>query len=323
MSLWQRFFKFIVCILVTAIAVAIIPLLIQIISAAIQAASTPVSCNDYLARIAQAFGMSCATYQAGVKAYGWLMVLGFVAILAGLIIAVARCFISVFRGREDEDEEDVKVRITDIEPMILYGETESTGSPSLTLQGDGEPSGGTYQWSIISGEEKLNLESGLNQSSLMIEPRAPSNTIGDIVIKLEYSTPDGNASTQESLTIHTPSSALQILSNITSFNGPVEYGYDHLIRYRILDQFGDRFPVGHQAITEKLTIIHNPRNTQFEEREFLAVANAEYLDTYTLIFNGQPVPSNYIARIRQIIRAEGIVILNRIVVWKNTHVEFE
>lgn len=111
MNWWDRFWRLIGCSILATIAAMIIPILVQLVIAAIQVATgAPPPCDDILARIAQAFGIPCTAYQAVVQAYWWLMVIGFAAILLGLIILVVRCFISVFR-REDEEEDSPQVTL--------------------------------------------------------------------------------------------------------------------------------------------------------------------------------------------------------------------
>lgn len=321
MSVLGRILRLIRCLLLAAIAAVVIPILIQLIKGAIWAASQPVPCDDLLARLARAFGVPCAAYQAAVRAYGWLMVLAFVVILLGLLLAIARCVINSFRSEKEEKRPTVIIHGAG--PLLLYAETATTGSPLLVLEGVGDPPGGTYAWSVRSGADKIRIEGGTNQSSLSLKPVARSDSPGDVVLQLSYSTSEGTATAQESLTVHTPSSARQISKNTTTFSGPVEFGYDCTVRYRILNQFGAHFPAGFLSVSEDLTVIVNPYHTQFEEREFTTDANAEYDDHYTLIFDNQPVPHDYLAKVRQIVKAAGIKVLDHIIVWKSTHVDFE
>jgi hypothetical protein len=70
-------------------------------------------------------------------------------------------------------------------------------------------------------------------------------------------------------------------------------------------------------------VLLNPYNTKFEEREYISDSNAEYDDHYTLISDNQPLPNDYIAKVRQVVRAQGVKILDHILVWRSTHVKFE
>jgi hypothetical protein len=95
------------------------------------------------------------------------------------------------------------------------------------------------------------------------------------------------------------------------------------VRYKILDQFSVRFPDGDLLLTENLSVILNPYNTPFEEREYQSDANAEYNDHLILIYYNQPVPIDYLAKVRQIVWAQGVQILDQVLVWSNSGVTFE
>ncbi len=321
MSGWERILRLIRCILLAAIASVVAPILVQLIDAAIGAASAPVSCDDLLAKIAQAFGLPCASYQAAVKAYGWFIVFAFVVILAGLLVTLVRCVISAFPHKEEEKRPTVSIQ--GVGPLLLYRESETTGSPILMLEGVGDPPDGTYTWFVLAGTEKIQLEGDISHRSLPMKPLQKSDSRGDVTIQLTYTTPDGTATARESLTVHTPSFATQISTRTDTSNGPIEYGYDFTVRYRILDQFGERFPEGDLFLDEDMVVLVNPYNTTFEEREYMSDSSAEYNDHYTLLFYSQPVPSDYIARVRQVVRANGVEVLDHILVWKSTHVDFE
>jgi len=239
-----------------------------------------------------------------------------------LILGIILCFVR--SGKEEEEEEEPTIIIEGSGPLLLYRETPTSGSPVLSLNGVGEPSGGTYKWTILSGAEKIDVISDMNNSIIRIKPVQQSDPPGgDVKLLVTYTTSDGSATSQTDLTVHTPKSAVKISQFITTFNGPNEYGYDFTVRYRILDQLGNRFPEGHLFLDEDLIVLSNPYNTQFEEREYMSDDNAEYNDNYTLIYYNQPIPNDFLARVRQIVRAQGIEILNHILVWKSTGVEFE
>jgi hypothetical protein len=287
----------------------------------------PTKCDD-LSKLLEAlsFGrISCMTFELVGYAFS-LAIIGLLVLLLGLaLLNIVRCSTSLLTGsfEPEEDENRPTVSIQGAGPLLLYPEAEITGSPILTVEGTGDPPGGTYSWSVLTGTGKVHLEGDTIHSSLSLKPLQKSDSPGDVTIQLTYTTRDGTATARESLTVHTPSSAAQISTRTTTFNGPVEYGYDYTVRYRILDQFGERFPDGFLSLTEELSAILNPYNTTFQERQYVSDANAEYDDHYTLIFNNQPVPADYVAKVRQIVRAQGAQILNHVLVWKSTHVDFE
>ncbi|HEY9205777.1 MAG TPA: hypothetical protein VIO58_07620 [Candidatus Methanoperedens sp.] len=303
-----------------AIAFFVAPLLIMIIEAL--SSKEQMSCDDDLSKILEALGIPCAIQMAVAEAYRWIFLAGAVAILVGMFAYIARCFLSALNHKKEEEKWPT-VSIQGAEPLLLFRETENTGSPMLTLEGVGYPPGGTYIWSVLAGAEKVQLEGDITNRSLPIKPKQRSDSPGDVAIQLIYKTPDGTATARISLTVYTPSSTTQISTSTKTFNGPLEYGYIFTVRYRILDQFGERFPVGFLSLTEDLSVILNPYNTQFEEREYISDSDAEYNDHYTLIFENQRVPDDYVAKVKQVVRAEGVKILDHILVWRSTRVDFE
>ncbi len=91
----------------------------------------------------------------------------------------------------------------------------------------------------------------------------------------------------------------------------------------MLDQFGERFPMGILQLSEDMIALSNPYNTNFVEEGAVTDSNSEYDDNYILVFEGQQMPVDYIARVRQVVRANGVQIIDQILIWKNTHIEFE
>jgi hypothetical protein len=321
MTSWDRAIKLIGCIVLAAIAALLVPVLVWMLKASILAASQPVSCDDYLSRLVIALGVPCAVLQAYTKAWGWLIVIVIAILLAGIVLLVVRCFLSCFQG--DDQDEVPTATINGAGPLLLYGGTETSAPPTLTLECVGRPSGGTFQWAVGGGASKVGIDGGLNESTLMLRALEPSDSPGDVNVQVTYATARGTATAQASLTVHTPRSAAQLSEQVNTFNGPTEYGYDDTVRYRILDQFGNQFPEGDLFLDEDLQVLVNPYNTPFVEKEYQSDANAEYNDHYTLIFRNQPVPSDYLAKVRQVVRAESVQILDHIVVWKSTGVEFQ
>ena len=251
------------------------------------------------------------------------MGLVFAALLIKSALAALWGIFALWSRDEKEPDKTPHVSIKGTGPLLLYKETATSGSPHLTLQGVGQPPDGTFRWSVLAGAEKIKFESDVNQSSIAVRAIRRSDIPEDVVLELTYTTSDGDATAEAPLTVHTPDSAIRVSTNTTLFNGPIEYGYDFTVRYRILDQFGERFPQGFLSLDETLVVVTNPYATKFEERQYISDANAEYDDHYTLTFDYQPVPGDYLARVRQIVRAEGIQFLDHILIWGNTGLEFE
>lgn len=334
MNWWERFWGSVRCIALAAIAAALLPFFVQFLIAAIQAAMLePPSCDDYMARIAQAFGVPCAVYQASVKAWGWFFVLVFAVIVIGLIVMVARCFISLFRP-EEEEEEQPSVTISGVRPLVLVKEEAGRGSPRIDLTAYGNPSGGSYRWSLVSGADKVDLEGDVTSQTIGLRPKKADCSKNDIIVKVDYSTSEGSASDQVALTVHKPTAAILVHREKNDFNGVMfqticgtmygqgpYYGYEVKTKWQILDQFGDPFPEQVVFLEEDLFVLHNPYNTPFQESDFVSDQFGVYSDCYATIFQGQPVPNNYVAKVRQIVRAEGFEILDQQLIYGPTDIQ--
>ncbi len=231
---------------------------------------------------------------------------------------------------KEKEEEEPKVIITGVKPLILCKEEEGRGSPLLLLHADGTPSGGSYRWSLVEGADKVEILGATNTNTLQLHPKKPSQDRNDVVVRVDYSCDEGLASDQVALTIHKPSYSCVVSRTKRTFNGDMiitvhggkrtfnngpYYGYETIITYRILDQFRERFPEQIIFLEEDLTIEINPFNTPFIESDFISEPNAEYYDFYAIIFEKQPVPPNYVARVRQIVKAGGFIILNHTLLY--------
>jgi uncharacterized membrane protein len=320
MNMLQLALRLSLCVLLAAFAAFFLPIAWLLLKASIEASSYPFSCYDFPVAYAVALGVPCAVFITVIHALCLVMALGFAAIILGLILMVLRCMARAIKAEKDErkkeENEEPGVIITNTGPILFHPQTDISGSAPRTLTAVGDPSGGSYRWIILHGSEKIKTPPSLETSDLFLDPKAPSSTHGDLSIKVEYTSPKGNTATAEaSLTIYEPSSAKVISKTFTPHNGPTVYGWLHVHRYRILDQFGDRFPPSNLHLSEQLTPIENPFNTTFVPKEWFSDENAEYDDGYELRMS-TPVPSNYRARVRQVVSAQGSVILDHVLLWE-------
>jgi hypothetical protein len=216
------------------------------------------------------------------------------------------------------------VIVTGIKPLVLQNEATGHTPSIVNLKAKGIPSGGTYSWSIEQGSNKVQALNALNSNYLNLKPVAASGNRNDIKVKIEYNGAEGEtASKTVDLTCHKPTATKEINRQKTEFNEPGEHGYEVVVRYRVLDQFGDRLPEGNVSIDEFLVPETNPYNTLFEEKKLSSDLYSEYEYPYTLKLTDGPVPADYEARIRQAARGHGFPIQDHIIVWGNSDISFE
>ena len=229
-----------------------------------------------------------------------------------------------------EKEEEPKVIITGAKPLIICKKEGDWGSPLLLLHADGTPLGGSYRWSLVEGADKVEILGATNTKTLQLHPKKPSQDRNDVVVRVDYSCDEGFAIDQVALTVHKPSYSCVVSRTKRTFNGDMTiivlsgkitlnngpyYGYETIIIYRILDQFNERFPTQILRLEEDVTTVYVSHPSPFIESDYVSEPNAEYYDHYATIFEKQPVPSNYSARRRQVVRAEGFVILNQTLLY--------
>jgi len=281
----------------------------------------PTSCSYFCELVEALVGMNCMTCE--MLAYGNVLLFAVVLslLLIGLALMVARCFISAFRDKEDDKEP--KVEIDGPASLVLVKEEGIFTSPTYTFTASGTPGGGTYAWSVTTGADRVTPQSGVNAAVFLLKPSAASVGRNDVTVLVEYTTDEGATRAEVTLTIHKPTTSVRmVIDSSTTFTGPQIWGWEVFYRYRINDQFGDRFPEQIVRLEETLTPIYNPFNTAFISSNFVTDQNAEYLDQYELTFQGQQVPNDYIARVRQVVNADGFVVLNQIVTYGPTGVTF-
>ena len=207
MNWFERLLKAIACAAVSLIAALLIPILIQVVAAAWQAASVTPSCEDLLAKLVLALGISCPAYQTAVKAWGWLMAIGLTLILIGLIVAVVRCWISVFSGPEEEHKPP-SVDLT-CGPYLCTPQAStiaristsaqagaiaqiSTSAPDVVVQlSSSDPSKVAFAQASIVGSGTVQLIVG----------DTPSAAVGDITLTAVAQTDDGTATATQQVSI--------------------------------------------------------------------------------------------------------------------------
>jgi len=213
--------------------------------------------------------------------------------------------------------EPATVFITGIKPLTMKSVIDINDSPAVTLGAYGNPPGGAYQWSIISGSDKVNVIGNTTGQFLTLRPVSESASKNDIEVSVEYKTSEGEARYNANLTSHKPGSVRLLSKNTEFINRANESGYTTTRLYMVLDQFGERFPLGKLFMDEDLIPIYNPYNTDFREKTTWTDEYSIYPDGYTLLWPGREgVPHDYEAQVRQKVRADGYQVLDHVLVWK-------
>lgn len=324
MRVFQIAVRLTACAALASVAAFIIRILVRLIRE-LASAKPPDSCDylcDLIAAVSSTTCMECEM-AAFRSLWVWIAVLGL--LIVGLAFAVVRCVMKTFRGdrKGENNEEEPAVAINGPGSIVLVREEDVFGSPTATYTAVGTPSGGSCRWSVVEGEAKVQLLTGTEDAVLSLKPLVASEAPGDVRLRVEYSTGEGTAQAHVDVTIHKATTSVRVGVHSThTFNGPTQWGWEVMYRYQVLDQFGSPYPEQIVRLEEQLTPIHNPFYTTFVSQNFITDANAQYVDQYELTFQNQPVPSNYIARVRQVVTAEGWVVLDHTIEYGSTGVSF-
>jgi len=97
---------------------------------------------------------------------------------------------------------------------------------SITVTADGNPSGGTYEWDISEGSDKVHIVEGEDTASVTVRADAPSTTIFDVELTCTYTYAGCSVSTTPDLTVLTPDETGSSAGRIReSGQGPVRRIY--------------------------------------------------------------------------------------------------
>jgi hypothetical protein len=129
----------------------------------------------------------------------------------------------------------------------------SNGGQVTTLQSAVSPSGGTYNWQILSGGSEVQINGSNTASSLTLQAIGPSSSTNDIEVQLTYTLNSQNAGSTHNLTVQQPSKVI-VISPPTITAQPIIGGQGECLGFRwgtltlssqillqVQDQFGNSF----------------------------------------------------------------------------------
>jgi len=192
-SAFQRVLRFILCLLLAAIAAFIIPILVIVVAAAF--GLTPPLCTDWSCQLLGALtGASCSLCQLLFTVWGWIIALGLLAILIGVIVGVIRCFASVFGGGGQEEQPQVTLTCA-----TVFGVGQTGAVATITVRPAGatvglqssNPARVTFAQSSIVGSGSVPLIIGT----------LPSGAEDDITLAADTTTSGGHASDAVDVTV--------------------------------------------------------------------------------------------------------------------------
>jgi hypothetical protein len=86
----------------------------------------------------------------------------------------------------------------------------ANGGQVITLQSTVSPSGGTYNWQIISGTNEVQINGSNTASGLTLQAIGPSSSPNDIEVQLTYTQGSQNAGSTHNLTVQQPSKVVVV-----------------------------------------------------------------------------------------------------------------
>jgi len=133
----------------------------------------------------------------------------------------------------------------------------------LSLKAHGEPIGGTYQWSIVKGNDKIKIVNDPQNSDILIQGIAPSKKLNDVELKVTYTYHSQPYSANIGITVQKPTTLIEwqtptydILSN-SAIPPFLVSDYETTYYYQIMDQFKPAQPIiGYKLlVTEDVTYL--------------------------------------------------------------------
>jgi len=120
----------------------------------------------------------------------------------------------------------------------------------LPLQALVEPAGGTYQWSIVKGADKVKIVGDAQNSAIQLQGIAPSKKPDDVELKVTYYYYSRPYSTNIKITVQKPTSIIERESaNTVPYYAPLYYWYETTYHYQIMDQFNPPQPINLYTLT--------------------------------------------------------------------------
>jgi PKD repeat protein len=131
---------------------------------------------------------------------------------------------------------------------------------SLWIRLQTEPAGGTYQWSIVKGADKIKIINNPQNSDILIQGIAPSKKPDDVELKSTYTYHSQTFTGNIKLTVQKPTNLKEYKAPDTTleysiFNPSQVSYYTTLYHYQIVDQFDQPINSFSLSLTEYVTYL--------------------------------------------------------------------
>lgn len=89
-------------------------------------------------------------------------------------------------------------------PSTVWVYEPMSKSPKISLQAVADPSGGKYNWKILSGQDKIRFIGNTKRQTVSVQGIAPSETENDVVINLTYTVDSKSCESIHYITVQEP-----------------------------------------------------------------------------------------------------------------------
>jgi PKD repeat protein len=139
----------------------------------------------------------------------------------------------------------------------MYNSKKS--SPTITLKAKVKPSGGTYQWEVVNGQDKVNIIGSTTSSKITVQGISPSGNPNDVTIKVAYTVNGQTVTTTTDLTVLraadiSVTAGFPKIKKWTNVFGNL-YDYKMTYNYQVIDQFGSPIHVNGLDVTEDWQLV--------------------------------------------------------------------
>jgi hypothetical protein len=205
----------------------------------------------------------------------------------------------------------------------------STASEHITLKAEffplkeyPTPPHGRYDWSIVSGDHKvefMGFPGDYHRPSVGVQPIAASTSRNDVKIKVEFTGSVPSCEAYFYMTIVQPTS----IRVVEGYPTPTEVFYNdqgrvvgYLVDYafQVCDQFGEPIPVAGMQVREEMNVLSRTHRI-ISPRQFETYWTdgggiwEEQLGTPRPLYT--PIPDNYLMEVEQKIQVEGWLVATR------------
>jgi hypothetical protein len=191
------------------------------------------------------------------------------------------------------------VKVTVPPFLVLFN--PSTWSPKDWLVAQANPPGGTYQWTIVNGQDKVRLLS-VTGDRVQVQALAPSGDWNDVTIKVTYTHGLQTGEATGQLTVRKPTS-LRITKYRESHWNP---GWVYQVYYleQVYDHLNQPLDVEGLTVSENRTKIcsNYPSTISFDSGSNTTNARGAFLDQLSLpvLPLWKPYPPDFVIKVQQL-----------------------